>query len=130
MTIEQAPANRHLAILVVAYNPRNLELLARLLGKAGYQVLQASRLERLGQILTTRPTFQLALIDISGFDPRIWDECKRLQYTRVPFLIISHRASAVIEQQSLVSGARSVLLKPLAIKNLLELIDSLLAEHS
>ncbi|NET38854.1 MAG: response regulator [Cyanothece sp. SIO1E1] len=118
-----------LAILIVAYNPRNLELLAQLLGKAGYKVLQASRLESFEQILTTKPTFQVALIDISGFNPRIWDGCKRLQHTRIPFLIISPHASTVIERQSLGSGARSVLLKPLAIENLLGLIDSLFAEH-
>lgn len=116
-------------ILIVAYNQRNLMLLAQLLGTSGYQVLQASRREGFEEILSNMPNFQFALIDISGFDPRIWDGCKQLQSHRIPFVVISHHSSAVIEQQSLVSGARSVLIKPLGMENLLGLIDSMLAEQ-
>lgn len=115
-----------LAILAVAYNQRNLELLAQLLGKAGYQVLQASRLESFEQVLTNIPNLQLALIDISGFDQRIWNSCKRLQTAGISFLVISPNSNVVIKQQSLIYGARSVLVKPLIIQELLGLIRSLL----
>ena len=116
-------------ILIVAYNPRNLELLAQFLGEAGYQVLQSSGLEAFEQILTTLPNLQFALIDISGFDQDIWESCKRLQTAGIPFLVISPYSNAVIEQQSLVSGARSVLVKPLTSQKLLGLINSLLAQQ-
>ncbi|MCG8361837.1 MAG: hypothetical protein MJA27_00730 [Pseudanabaenales cyanobacterium] len=116
-------------ILIVAYNPRNLELLAQFLGEAGYQVRQASGLEGFEQILTTLPNLQFALIDISGFDQDIWESCKQLQTAQIPFLVISPYSSAVIEQQSLVSGARSVLIKPLTSQKLLGLINSLLAQQ-
>ncbi|NEP00219.1 MAG: response regulator [Symploca sp. SIO2E9] len=116
-------------ILIIAYNQRNLELLGQFLGKAGYQILQASSAEGFEQILTTMPNLQFALIDISGFDQRIWDSCKRLQTTGIPFLVISPHSNAVIERQSLVSGARSVLVKPLAIAELLGLIRSVLGQQ-
>ena len=116
-------------ILIVAYNPRNLELLAQFLDEAGYQVLQASRLEAFEQILTTMSNLQFTLIDISGFDQCIWDSCKRLQTAQIPFLVISPYSNAVIEQQSLISGARSVLVKPLPTQKLLGLIGALLAQQ-
>lgn len=70
----------------------------------------------------------LGLIDITGFDSSIWEWCEQLKNQQIPFLIVSPRQSTVIQQQSLVAGASSILIKPLVIKQLFTLIKSLLED--
>lgn len=115
-------------IMTVDCNRRNLEILAQSLDRAGYTSLGASSLEEFEQVLTQyADDIQLVLIDISGFNSSIWQLCQRLKTLNIYFLIVSPRQSAAIAQTSLNCGARSVLVKPLVIKELLGLIRSLLA---
>lgn len=114
-------------IVTVDCNRRNLEILAQFLHKAGYTSLGASTLEEFTQVLNQyADKIELALVDISGFDSSIWQICQRLQTLGIAFLIVSPRQSASIAQTSLNYGARSMLVKPLAIKELLGLLQSLL----
>lgn len=114
-------------IVTVDCNRRNLEMLAQFLNKAGYNSLGASSLEEFEQILTQSvDDIKLVLVDISGFDSSIWQLCQRLRGLNISFLIVSPRQSASIAQTSLSYGARSMLVKPLVIKELLGLIRSLL----
>jgi DNA-binding response OmpR family regulator len=117
-------------ILTLDHNRRNLELLGQFLGKAGYKTLQIASLEELDQFLasyvTAQETIKLALVDISGFDQRVWERCAHLQTKNIPLLIISPRQSAALQQESLVHGARGMLIKPLIVKELLKLIDTLI----
>lgn len=113
-------------IVTVDCNRRNLEMLTQLFNKAGYQNFGASSLEEFEQILTQHDDIKLVLIDISGFDSSIWQLCQQLRDLDIAFWIVSPRQSASIAQTSLSYGARSVLVKPLAIKELLGLIRSLL----
>lgn len=115
-------------ILAVDRNPRNLELLAQFLGQAGYEVLPAASLSAFDQALARAAEIGLALLDIAGFDQSIWQRCERLRGAQIPFLVLSARQSAVLQQESLARGARSVLVKPLVVKELLGLIRSLLTE--
>jgi len=66
------------------------------------------------------------LVDIAGFDHRIWEYCDRLRKQNIPFLVLSPKQNVAIQQQSFVHGASSMLTKPLAIKELFLLIRNLL----
>lgn len=115
-------------ILTVDRNRRNVELLTQFLGKEGYQSLGATSLEELEQVLVDSVNIKLVVVDIAGFDRNIWNLCERLRDEQIPFLVISPRQSAAIEQESLAHGARTMLVKPLVVKELLGLIRSLLKD--
>lgn len=115
-------------ILAVDRNQRNLELLAQFLGKEGYQVLNVSSLEAFEQALTNLQDIDVAMVDISGFDRRIWDGCQRLREEKIPFFVLSPKQSTALQNESLAHGARSVLIKPLVVKELLGIIHSLIGE--
>ena len=74
--------------------------------------------------------YGLALVDIAGFDRAIWERCEGLRHHKIPFLVLSPRQSAAIQQASLTHGARGVLIKPLVVRELLGLIRSLLEEEA
>ncbi len=117
-------------ILTVDRNRRNVELLAQFLTKEGYQSLGANTLEEFEQALSsTSDKINFVLVDVAGFDRSIWELCQRLQDEQIPFVVISPRQSASIQQQSLAHGAWSMLVKPLVVKELLSLIRSLLGEQ-
>lgn len=113
-------------LLAVDRNHKNLELLTQFLGREGYQVLAVSSIEEFEQGLIHSKEINLALVDIAGFDNRIWELCDRLRTENIPFFVISPKLNIAIQQQSLTHGAKSMLVKPLVIKQLLGIIRSLL----
>jgi len=115
-------------ILAVDHNRRNLELLTQFLEREDYRARGATSLEELDQVLDGTEEIALALLDLAGFDRSIWERCERLRKAEIPFLVISPQQSAAVQQESLAHGARSVLVKPLAVKELLGLIRNLLGE--
>jgi DNA-binding response OmpR family regulator len=115
-------------ILALDRNRRNLELLAKFLGKEGYQVLSATSLEEFEQFLERKEEIGVVLLDISGFDRSIWEHCEQLQAAQIPFLVLSPKQSAAIQQESFAHGARNMLVKPLVANQLLGLIRNLLGE--
>jgi DNA-binding response OmpR family regulator len=117
-------------ILAVDRNHRNLELLDQFLGREGFQIRPAATLEEFDQALAEANGIGLALVDIAGFDRTIWERCEGLRHHKIPFLVLSPRQSAAIQQASLTHGARGVLIKPLVARELLGLIRSLLEEDA
>ena len=117
-------------ILAVDRNHRNLELLSQFLEREGYQTRPAATLEEFDQALAEAIGIGLALVDIAGFDRAIWERCEELRHHKIPFLVISPKQSAAIQQASLTHGARGVLIKPLVVRELLGLIHSLLDEDA
>lgn len=113
-------------ILVVDLNRRNLELLAGLLGKAGYESMCANSIEDFDQALESLDNIDLALVDLANFGGHIWDRCDRLRKAQIPFLIISAGHLEGLQQDGVTHGARAVLTKPLASRKLLGMIRSLL----
>ncbi len=113
-------------ILALDRNRRNLELLGQFLKQQGYEVLPAIRFEDVAQILIESPKIDLALIDISGFDASIWTVCEQLREQEVPFLVISPRHHAAIQQASIAHGALGLLGKPLVMREFSQLIRALL----
>ena len=124
----QAEVEAQPSILVLDHNQRNLELLDQFLGQAGYQVLAAHDLDESGQVLAAHAEIGLALINLAGFDRRIWDLCEQVRTKGMPLLVISPKQSVAIEMESLAHGARGVLTKPLVVRELLALIQRLLEE--
>ncbi|MGH8063688.1 MAG: response regulator [Candidatus Entotheonellia bacterium] len=117
-------------ILAVDHNNRNLELLSQFLGREGYQMRIASSLEEFDQALEGADAIALALVDIAGFDRSVWERCEGLRHHKIPFLVLSSKHTAAIQQASLTHGARGVLIKPLVVKELLGFIRSLLEEDT
>ncbi len=114
-------------ILAVDRNQRNLELLAQFLAGEGYRILAATSPEELDRLLADSGEIGLALVDVTGFDPGIWQRCQELRQKDIPFLIVSsRRTAATIQQQSITFGARGVLLKPMAVRELRSILDSVL----
>ena len=63
-------------ILAVSHNPRNLDLLRHVLGNAGYQLSPALSLAAFDRALVHAEASRLALVDIAGFDARLWESCE------------------------------------------------------
>jgi len=116
------------AILVVDRNSRNQELLERFLVREGYQVCQAADLNEFAMALERDGDLKLALVDIAGFDSAVWNYCEQLRDRGIPFLVISPRQAAALQEESIAHGARGLLTKPLAVRELLCLIRSLIEE--
>jgi DNA-binding response OmpR family regulator len=115
-------------ILVVERTRRNLELLVHCLSEYGYQTLTGANLEEFDQILAAPKEIALALVDIGGFDRRIWQRCEQLLEKQVPFFVLAHQHSAAIQYAGIAHGARGVLIKPLTMQILLGSVRSLLTE--
>lgn len=115
------------AILLVNRNPRNLDLLDRVLDEAGYATVEAANLDAFDDALDHHERLALALVDITGFDAVVWTRCERLRKRGIPLLLVAPRQSAAVEEAGDRHGARNVLVKPLAVKELVTLVD-LLAE--
>lgn len=115
-------------LLLVSHLPRNLQLLAEFLGKAGYITLPATSYQEFDQALTQHEAIDGGLIDIAGFDAEIWIRCERLRAAKIPFLIFSPKQSAAIQQASLSHGAKGVMVKPLVVKELIGVIQSILED--
>lgn len=116
------------SILLVNHLPGNLQLLVEFLGKAGYATVTAATYEEMDQVLSQPPSFGGALIDIAGFDANIWSRCEQLRAGKIPFLVISPRQSVAVQQASFSHGAKGVMVKPLIVKELIGVIQSILVE--
>lgn len=115
-------------ILAVDSNRANLELLTQELGREGYATLRAASLEELDEAIKGKERFALSLIDLSGFDERIWERCKELREAKIPFILLSSQRSPTVQRDSLKYGASGLLLKPLAIQELLEHIRTMIGD--
>jgi DNA-binding response OmpR family regulator len=115
-------------ILTVDRNHRNLELLAQFLNKEGYETLPVSSLDGFDKIFEQVDSLGLALVDISGFDRRIWEFCEKLSSNDVPLLVISPPQLSAIRQESMAHGAQEVLFKPLMVADLINVIRNLIRD--
>lgn len=115
-------------ILSVGSNRTNLELISQQLGSEGYEPLAAASLEELDEVIKGKEKPALSLVDLSGFDQRIWARCEGLRKAKVPFIVISPQRSPTIQRDSMKHGASSLLVKPIGIKALMEYIHTLLGD--
>jgi len=115
-------------LLLVNHLPRNLQLLADFLAQEGYPTVSAATYEEMDRVLANPPPLAGALVDISGFDAEIWARCEQLRAAKIPFLVVSTRQSAAIQHASLSHGAKGVMVKPLVVKELIGVVQSILEE--
>ena len=112
-------------IVVANSNQADLGLLSQQLVKEGYDTLDAASLEELDARIRVSKKIALGLIDLSGFDQRIWERCEALHKARIPYIVISPQRSPLIQRDSMKHGASGLLVKPLGIRELLEHIYTL-----
>lgn len=110
-------------ILIVEHNRRNIELITEFLSNDGYEVMSAATMEELDVLLKTPRIIGLAIIDLVGFDNSIWNRSEILRTEEIPFILVSPRKIS-----SLGRGERSVLLKPLVVKEMLSLVGAIFQE--
>jgi CheY-like chemotaxis protein len=115
-------------ILTLDSNQANLELLSQQLVKEGYETVNAVSLEELDVAIREKKNIELSLIDLSGFDERVWERCEALRKAKIPFIVIAPHRSPLIQKDSMKHGASGLLVKPLGIKELMEYIHTLLGE--
>ena len=114
-------------ILTAVTDRSQLELLARHLGREGYQVVSAASLPELVQAVQKEGKISLALVDVASFDSSIWDQLEDLHKAKIPFIIMSPQHSPSALRNSLKHGASGVFARQVPISDLLEHIHSLLA---
>lgn len=112
-------------ILVVSKHRENARQLQRVLAEAGYGVRIVTTTRDFAAHMEVGELHDLALVDISGFDERIWAPCRGLHDAGVPFLIVGARAGSALEKAGTEHGTGSVLVKPLIVQELLMLIREL-----
>ncbi len=115
-------------ILLVDRNLRNLQLLERFLGNAGFLTRPAPDLTALDAAIAEAADggINLALVDLSGFDSLIWERCRLLRDIGVPFLLLSPRQTDTLQRQSIDHGAMRVMIKPLVSGDLINILKLLL----
>lgn len=115
-------------ILLIGSNRANLALLSQQLGQVGYALLSVASMEEIDKALNEGTGFALSLIDLSGFDQRIWSRCEELRKARVPFIVISPQRSPTIQRDSMKYGASGLLVKPVGVKALIEYVRTILGD--
>jgi CheY-like chemotaxis protein len=112
-------------VIIANSNQADLGLMSQQLGKEGYDTLNAASLEELDEKLHMNKNIALGLIDLSGFDQRIWERCDTLHKAKIPYIVISPQRSPLVQRESMKHGASCLLVKPLGIRDLLEYIYTL-----
>jgi CheY-like chemotaxis protein len=112
-------------IVALNRNPRNLEILAKIIGDEGYNVVGVNDPAELDKEVKKRDNISLVLMDISGFNQTVWKSCEDLRMLEIPFLVLSPQQHKAVEKQSMMHGAQGVLVKPLVVKELLILIKNM-----
>lgn len=116
-------------IMVLNRNKKNLELMEKFITPEGYQVKGLKTLSELKEAIRRDRKADLVLMDLTGFDKRIWAECENLRKNEVPFLIISPTSHMELHKESMKHGAQDFLVKPLVVKEILALIKELLESN-
>lgn len=120
-------ANGAPRVVAIGRNQRNLELIAEVLSGDGVSTATANSLEAFDQMLEDAQGLQLVLIDLAGFDQRVWERTERLRRMGIPFLVFSAGPRAAWEEkEGLARGAQTVLRKPLGKHELIGIVRSLL----
>jgi CheY-like chemotaxis protein len=122
-----------LTVLYIEDNLSNLELVERILGRrSGVRLISAMR-PQLGLELASEHHPDLVLLDLHLPDMPGEEVLRRLQSSpkaaEIPVVVLSADARPGLIQRLLDQGARAFLTKPLDVKELLELVDTIAAER-
>jgi DNA-binding response OmpR family regulator len=118
-------------VLAVGTNPRNLDLLSRLLEGEGYRTRRAEGLDELDSALLSLGGLRLALVDFGGFDRRVWSRCDALRAQGVPVVLLAPEgAGENVRREGRAHGALDVLVKPMDPRRLVGTVQSALGVGS
>jgi CheY-like chemotaxis protein len=122
-----------LTVLYIEDNLSNLQLVERVLARrAGFRLISAMR-PQLGLDLAAEHNPDLVLLDLHLPDMPGQEVFRRLQANprtaKVPVVILSADARPVLINELLAQGVRAFLTKPLDVRELLELMDTIAAEQ-
>lgn len=114
---------RRKVILVVEDDPQQRTLYARVLGRAGYEVLEAANsAEALAQVHAGHP--DLVLMDVTLPGPSGWNATREIKSHpdthRIPVLVVTGLVSFSDRDASFASGSDAYLEKPVLPQRLLE----------
>src|SRR5215472_16838117 len=103
-------------VLVIDDDPLTLRVLEHYLQRAGYQMISAHN-GREGIKLARRQLPQLIILDVMMPDMDGWTVLRRLQKMEktkgIPIVLLSGNADLMTKEESLRSGARLLLVKPI-----------------
>lgn len=116
-------------VLVVSYRSRSLQRLAGKLEKRGHDVVRATTLAEMDERLLLADHLDLALVDLASLEQDIWSRCESLGEAAVPFVLIAPMLSPTVRNAGLSAGARTVLAKPVDLREILTLVDSILLQQ-
>jgi DNA-binding response OmpR family regulator len=116
-------------ILIVGSDRASLELMGQQFGQEGYDTVSAASLDELDRAILGKLPINVSLIDLAGFDERLWERCDELRKRKIPFIVISPRRSPTVQRDGMKHGASGLLVKPLSIKDLLEYVHTLLGDE-
>jgi DNA-binding response OmpR family regulator len=115
-------------ILIINTNRSELDTLANELEQEGYETAGAASPDELDQVLRGKRKYALSIIDMSGFDDSIWERCERMHEAKISLIVIAPQRSPEIQRKSMKHGASGLLVKPLAMKELIEHIHTALGD--
>jgi CheY-like chemotaxis protein len=105
-----------------------METLMQQLHSEGYETAGAASLDELDDFLRKGGKNAAAVIDLSGFDQAIWERCDRLKEAKIPFIVVAPQRSPSIQRDSMAHGASGLLVKPVAIKDMVEHVHTIVGD--
>ncbi|NPV88395.1 response regulator [Coprothermobacteraceae bacterium] len=112
-------------VLVLSKLPKNVELMGQVLSRYDLEVVSATSYEDLRRLIDA-DAFDAAVLDIGGFDSRIWAFCDELREKHRPFVLISPTPNRDFMSHGFSKGARSVLTKPIESKSFVAIVMEML----
>lgn len=122
------PSHRRPLIAVIAIDRETAAFHAMQLSQSQYRTLQMTDLEHIDHALELHRHITLALIDLTGFGPEVWERCHRLRQARIPFVLLSPHRSPTHQRDAVQAGASGVFTKPLTAGELDEHIRAVIGE--
>ena len=103
----------------------NVRVMEQVLGREGFSVVSATDRNELDDALADGGQGILALVDIAGFGPAVWDMCRILQERGVRFVVLSAAQQNSIGSEAFRHGAANFLQKPVGKAALVQLLRTL-----
>lgn len=113
-------------VVTLGKGDENQRLLAEALRDMDYEVETAENRAGLSDSLSDAPAPDLSIIDIDGYDPRIWEISQRLAKESIPVLVVTTADADRVRAEANRHGIDAVLSKPLDTARLTATLDSLL----
>ena len=115
-------------ILIVNADRNEMEMLAEELQEEGFDIVGVVTSDELDHALRGKKKYALSVVDISGFDESIWQHCERMHELKIPFIMIAPQRSPTMQRDSMKHGACGLLVKPIAIKEIVEYVHTALGD--